>query len=260
MRANKAMLNPGKRRKDGERRGVGLGAVAGAALLVSGCEQGPEAAAAPQATAPSQAAPEAQAVRPPTGPERLVLAFGDSLYAGYNLKRSEAYPARLEEALRKRGINARVVNAGVSGDTTAAGRQRLAFTLSNLPRQPDLAIVGLGGNDMLRALPPAEARANLDAIVGELDQRGIPVVLTGMIAAPNLGQEYGRAFNAIYPELAAKYDAALVPFFLQPVLGRPGMMQADYVHPTAAGVEAIVSATVERVAAALPEQEAAPAA
>ena len=220
-----------------------------AALGLAGCGSdapAPLPAHSSAATGPSEAA------RPPAGPERLILAFGDSLYAGYNLKPRESYPAQLEQALRQRGINAKVVNAGVSGDTTAAGRQRLAFALDNLPRSPDLALVGLGGNDMLRGLPPAQARANLEAIVGELRGRGIPVVLTGMIAAPNLGQDYARDFNRIYPDLAARHDAALVPFFLQAVIGRPRLMQPDHVHPTAAGVAAIVEATVDQVAKALP--------
>ncbi|MET0250923.1 MAG: arylesterase [Novosphingobium sp.] len=194
----------------------------------------------------------AEAPRPPAGPERLILAFGDSLYAGYGLKPDEAYPSQLQTALWAKGINARVVNSGVSGDTTAAGRQRLAFALDNLPRVPDLALVGLGGNDMLRGLPPAEARANLAAILDELDRRKVPVLLTGMLAAPNLGEDYARAFNAIYPELARKHRAALVPFFLQAVIDDPTLQQADHVHPTAPGVARIVAATVDAVAGALP--------
>jgi acyl-CoA thioesterase I len=225
----------------------------GTALALASCDGEAPAPAAEASQAQQVSATAASAPRPPAGPQRLILAFGDSLYAGYNLSRDQAYPAQLERALWQRGVNAEVVNAGVSGDTTAAGRQRLDFTLSNLPRSPDLAIVGLGGNDMLRGLPPAQARANLDAILAELDERGIPVVLTGMLAAPNLWPDYALPFNAIYPDLAAKYDAALVPFFLQPVLGRPQLMQADRIHPTAAGIEAIVAATVDQVAQALPE-------
>ena len=221
-----------------------------ACLLLAAC--GSEAPVASPAPGASPAA-AAEAARPPAGPERLILAFGDSLYAGYGLKANESYPAQLERALRQRGINARVVNAGVSGDTTAAGRQRLGFTLKNLPRTPDLALVGLGGNDMLRGLPPGQTRANLDAILGELDKRGVPVVLTGMLAAPNLGEDYVGEFNRLYPELARKYDAALVPFFLAPVIGKPQLMLPDHVHPTAQGVAAIVAATVDEVAQALPD-------
>ena len=214
-----------------------------AALALVGCDRpGP----VPQPTAAA-----AETVRPPAGPERLIVAFGDSLYAGYGLKPGESWPAKLEKALWARGINARVVNAGVSGDTTAAARQRLAFVLDAQPRTPDLVAVGLGGNDMLRGLPPADARANLDAILSELARRQIPALVTGMLAAPNLGADYAEAFNPIFPALAAKHGAALVPFFLQPIIERPNLLQADHVHPTAAGIDLIVADTVDDVEAAL---------
>ena len=158
----------------------------------------------------------------------------------------------VEKALWARGINAQVVNAGVSGDTTAAARARLAFVLDAQPRTPDLVAVGLGGNDMLRGLSPADARANIDAILTELDRRKIPALLTGMLAAPNLGADYARDFNAIFPALAKKHGAALVPFFLQPVVGRPDLIQPDHVHPTARGIELIVADTVDDVEKALP--------
>jgi acyl-CoA thioesterase I len=116
---------------------------------------------------------------------------------------------------RRNGINARVHNAGVSGDTTAAGKTRLAFVLDNLDRKPDLVVLGLGGNDMLRGIKPAETKANMIAMLDELKRREIPVMLTGMLAAPNLGQDYGNAFNAIFPQLAKQYDAPLYPFFLE---------------------------------------------
>ena len=212
-------------------------------LLMSAC--GAEAPVAQPSGSPGIVA------RGPAGPERLVVAFGDSLYAGYGLKPSEAWPAKLQAALWSRGINAKLVNAGVSGDTTAAGRQRLTFLLDSLPRRPDLVIVGLGGNDMLRALPPAEARANLDAILAELDRRKIPAMLTGMLAAPNLGVDYAREFNAMYPALAKQYDAALVPFFMASVIEKPAMFQRDRVHPTAAGIDLIVADTVDAVAQAI---------
>lgn len=188
------------------------------------------------------------------GPERPILAFGDSLLAGYGLKDGESYPARLEQALRVRGVNARIANAGVSGDTTAAGLQRLDFTLQSQPVRPELAIVSLGGNDMLRGLPPAEARTNLEAILKRLQAEKIRVVLLGMLAAPNLGKDYAAGFNAIYPQLAEKYGAVLVPFFLQPVMDKPDLIQPDHVHPTAIGIDAIVAATVDDVAAALPKR------
>ncbi|MFC3212852.1 arylesterase [Novosphingobium panipatense] len=187
------------------------------------------------------------------GPERPILAFGDSLLAGYGLEDGESYPDRLEQALRARGVNARIVNTGVSGDTTAAGLQRLEFTLKNQSVKPELAIISLGGNDMLRSLPPEETRANLEKILQRLKQDDIPVVLLGMLAAPNLGKDYAAAFNPIYPQLADTYGAVLVPFFLQPVIDKPDLMQGDHVHPTALGIDAIVAATVDDVADALPQ-------
>jgi acyl-CoA thioesterase-1 len=204
---------------------------------------------------PSPSASVAANVVPVTGPARQILAFGDSLFAGYGVERGESYPAKLEAALRARGIDATVVNAGVSGDTTAAGRQRLAFVLDGLAKAPDLAIVELGGNDLLRGLPPTETRANLDAILKDLTARGIPVLLMGMRSPPNPGPEYQQAFDAIYPALADTYDTELVPFFLAPVWGKPDLIQQDRVHPTAQGVEALVAATSDEVADALPDAD-----
>ena len=216
-----------------------------AALSLNGCER-------PATPEPSPTTATAKTPRPPAGPERLIVAFGDSLYAGYGLKPGESWPSGIEQALWARGINAKVVNAGVSGDTTAAARARLAFVLDAQTRKPDLVAVGLGGNDMLRGLPPAQARANIDAILTELDKRKIPALLTGMLAAPNLGAEYAKDFNAIFPQLAKQHKAALVPFFLQPVLGKPDLIQPDHVHPTARGIALIVADTVDDVEKALP--------
>ena len=179
---------------------TGLGVLSGVLLMLGGCSSG---SPVPQ----PQAVTTSEASRPPAGPERLIVAFGDSLYAGYGLKPGESWPSGVEKALWARGINAKVVNAGVSGDTTAAARARLAFVLDAQPRTPDLVAVGLGGNDMLRGLPPAQARANIDAILTELDRRKIPALLTGMLAAPNLGADYARDFNAIFPALAKKHGS-----------------------------------------------------
>jgi acyl-CoA thioesterase-1 len=187
-------------------------------------------------------------------PERTILAFGNSLFAGYRLGRTQSYPARLQAALKARGINSRVTNAGVSGDTSASGLQRIEFVLDGLGKPPDLAIVELGGNDLLRGISPIETRENLNAILNELRERNVPVLLMGMRAPPNLGEAYVAAFDAIYPELAERHSAALVPFFLEPVYGKPGMTQADRVHPTAAGVDALVAATVDEVEDALGEE------
>lgn len=172
---------------------------------------------------------------------KLVLAFGDSLYAGYGLAPAEAFPAQLEKALRQQGVAATVHNAGVSGDTSAAGLQRLSFTLDGLPRKPELAIVGLGGNDMLRGLDPAATRANLLEICRQLRRRGIRVVLTGMLAAPNLGRDYSSRFNGLFPQVAAQCGATLYPFFLDDVVTDRALMLADRVHPNASGVERIVA-------------------
>lgn len=226
------------------------GAVATPALLamaLSGC--GPST---PEA-APNAVSSEGFPPLPPVmGAETRIVALGDSLFAGYGLEPGQSYPARLEGALRGRGINARMMNAGVSGDTTAGGLQRLDFTLNSLTQPPALVIVSLGGNDMLRGLPPEQTRANLDAILGKLKARKVPVMLLGMIAAPNLGADYSGKFNPIYPALAKKYDAKLVPFFLQPLIGKPDLVQADHIHPTASGVELLVADTAAKVAEALP--------
>ncbi len=201
---------------------------------------------------PSAQAHEAASEPAVKGPEVDILALGDSLLAGYGLNFGESYPAKLEKALRARGINARVSNAGVSGNTTADGLARLAFTLDNQPRPPGLVILSLGGNDMLRGLPPADARKNLDAILAEFDKRHIPVVIMGILAAPNLGPSYARDFDGIFPALAKKHHDVLVPFFLAAVVGKPELVQADHVHPTALGVDAIVKATIDTVVKALP--------
>lgn len=171
----------------------------------------------------------------------LVLVFGDSLYAGYGLDQGRGFAPALERALADGGLPARVINGGVSGDTSAAALARLAFTLDGLPRKPDLVLVGLGGNDMLRGFQPETTRANIDAILTELDRRGIDAMLTGMLAAPNLGADYAASFNALYPALARRHDAPLYPFFLEGVLGRPALMLADGIHPNAQGVRAIVA-------------------
>lgn len=183
----------------------------------------------------------------------LVVAFGDSLYAGYGLGPNEGFPAKLEKALKEKGISATISNAGVSGDTTAAGLRRLVFTLEGFARKPDLVMVNLGGNDMLRGIDPKETRANLTAICEELRRRGIPIILTGMVAAPNMGRDYAEKFNAIYPDLAKQFDATLYPFFLDGVVTQPNLMQKDRVHPTAQGIDIIVRKVEPLVARKLAE-------
>ena len=225
------------------------GTIGAAALLLAACSDDAPPAPAETEQARNESAAEAEVA----GEERRILAFGDSLFAGYGLAEDEGYPEKLEAALRARGINARVADAGISGDTTAGGRQRIAFVLDAMERAPDLALVELGGNDLLRGLSPAEARANLATILAELQSRGIPAVVYGMRAPPNAGPEYQAAFDAMYPELARQYDAVLVPFFMEPLLGRPEWVQPDRIHPTAEGIDAMVAATVDAVAGALPK-------
>ena len=186
--------------------------------------------------------------------DQLVVAFGDSLYAGYRLAPNEGLAPQLQAALQAAGMNARVHNAGVSGDTTAAGKTRLAFVLDNLDRKPDLVVLGLGGNDMLRGIKPEETKANMTAMMDELKRRDIPVVLTGMLAAPNLGADYVNAFNGIFPGLAKGYGAALYPFFLDGVVTDAALMLPDDIHPNAKGVSRVVEGLSPLVEAALKQQ------
>ncbi len=167
-----------------------------------------------------------------------IVAFGDSLSAGYGLSADAAFPAVLERALRARGHNVEIVNAGVSGDTATAGLDRLDWSV---PDGTDGVIVELGANDMLRGTDPAVARRAIEAIVERLKARGVPVMLAGMYASPNLGVEYGRAFNRIFPDIAKKHDLVLYPFFLDGVVGETSLNLPDGLHPTAKGVEVIVS-------------------
>ncbi len=218
--------------------------------LLAGCDRTPEVPAPPPATnmvTPVVATPS------PQGPERLILAFGDSLYAGYGLDRGQSLPDALQNRLRKDGINATIVNAGVSGDTSAAGRQRFAFALDNMKRKPDLILLGLGGNDVLRQISPSETRANMTAMMDEAKRRGITVMLTGMMAPPNLGPEYSSQFNGIWTDLSKTYDATLYPFILDGVIGDPALMQADHVHPNRTGVDRITARVAPLVETALGE-------
>ena len=173
-----------------------------------------------------------------------LVAFGDSLTQGYGLPPEDGLVPQLEGWLRGKGADVRVVNAGVSGDTTAGGAARIAWTLTP---DVDAIIVTLGGNDLLRGIDPATSRANLDAILTETDAHRLPVLLIGMSAPGNYGPEYKTAFDAIYPELAASHGAALVGSFFAPLLAKGGdpaslasFLQADGIHPNAAGVQKIV--------------------
>jgi len=185
-------------------------------------------------------------------PERpLVLAFGDSLTAGYGLDQGLGFAPQLQATLRRHGIAAAVVDGGVSGDTTEAGKARLGWTLDGLERKPDLVILELGANDMLRALDPKLTEANLDAMLSELKRRQIPVLLTGMRAAPNLDPAYIARFEAIYSSLAKKHGVTLYPFFMEGVAAQQGMVQSDGLHPTFEGVKRVVTGITPDVKQAL---------
>ena len=185
-------------------------------------------------------------------PERpLVLAFGDSLTAGYGLDQGLGFAPQLQATLRRHGIAATVADGGVSGDTSEAGKTRLGWTLDGLDRQPDLVILELGSNDMLRGLDSELTERNLDAMLTELELRQIPVLLAGMRAAPNLDPAYVARFEAIYPALARRHGAALYPFFLDGVAAQKGMQLADGMHPTFEGVKRIVTGIVPAVKRAL---------
>jgi len=174
----------------------------------------------------------------PAAADKLhIVVFGDSLTAGYGLSEKAAFPARLEDALQRRGFAVRVSNAGVSGDTSAGGLARLAWTLGD---RPDLMIVELGANDALRGLNPQQTRQNLDRILSRLSQRHILALLAGMKAPRNLGEDYYTKFDRLYPELARRHQVPFYPFFLEGVAGVPDLNQADGIHPNAAGVEVIV--------------------
>lgn len=181
----------------------------------------------------------------------VILAFGDSLVAGYGLARSEGFAPQLEAALRARGIEASVINAGVSGNTAGGGSVRIKWVLERLPEPPDLAIVAFGGNDMLRAIPASETREDMETILRTLQEREIPAVLAGMLAPPFLGERYTREFNAIFPQLARQYGAGFYPFFLAGVAGKPKLNLPDRVHPNADGVARMVAGILPVVIDAL---------
>ena len=177
-----------------------------------------------------------------------VVALGDSLTAGYGVTGENAFPAKLQQALAKRGVEAAIVNAGVSGDTVADGLARLDWSI---PDGTQAVLVELGANDMLRGLNPVRTKASLEEILSRLKARGIPAMILGMRAAPNLGPDYQAAFDGIFPELATKYGAPLYPFFLDGVAGNGALNQPDGLHPNVKGVEVIVERAAPAIAAFL---------
>jgi len=182
----------------------------------------------------------APAAAQPAGAGRplKIVAFGDSLTAGFGLPADAAFPARLQRALSRKGLAVEVANAGVSGDTSADGLARLDWSV---PDDADAVILELGANDALRGIDPQRTHAALDAIVQRLVARRIPVLLAGMRAPPNMGADYAQAFDAIYPDLAAAHALIFYPFFLDGVAAERGLNQGDGLHPTAAGVDVIVA-------------------
>nr|WP_310525299.1 arylesterase [Polymorphobacter sp.] len=180
---------------------------------------------------------------------KTIVAFGDSLTAGYQLRPGEGFAPQLQAALKAKGRDVTVVNAGVSGDTTAQGKARLNWVLAGMKTKPDVVILELGANDMLRGQPPAAAKANLEAMITAFQAKGVRVILAGMQAQPNLGAKYVKEFNAIYPALAKSRAIAFYPFFMDGVAAVPGMQLGDGLHPTPKGVKIIVAKmlpTVER--------------
>ena len=173
-----------------------------------------------------------------------LAVIGDSLSAGHGLAVDEAFPAQLERRLRELGVEMTVLNAGVSGDTSAGGRARVDWVLGD---RPHFAIVELGANDGMRGIDPFDMEVNLAVIIERLQARGVSVMLAGMYAPPNLGRDYADAFNAVFPRLAARYGVALYPFFLDGVAAEPSLNQDDGIHPTAAGIAVIVERILPHV-------------
>lgn len=184
--------------------------------------------------------------------EKTIIAFGDSLTAGYGLPDSDSFPSQLERALRSAGQNVRIINAGVSGDTTAGGLERLDWVMQD---RADLVIVALGANDALRGVDPKSTRKNLDQIIRKIKATGTPVLLAGMKAPPNLGLVFSGGYNSIYTDLADKHDLPLYPFFLEGVVAKPMLNQRDGIHPNADGVAVIVANIMPEVIEVLEEND-----
>ena len=188
----------------------------------------------PFPTRPEPSSTPSSSTAAPTGPRIVIL--GDSLTAGLGLPTDQSYPARLQQRLNEEGAHYQIVNAGVSGDTSAGGLARLDWALEGDVR---VMIVALGGNDGLRGLPPEELKKNLAAIIERAQSRGIRVILAGMEAPPNYGRDYIVAFHRVYPALASEYHVALVPFLLDGVAGNDALNQRDGIHPSAAGARIV---------------------
>lgn len=198
----------------------------------------PENGAPVETSAPATETPDASAPAASRESRPRIVALGDSLTAGLGLDPDESFPALLQERIDQEGLDFQVVNAGVSGDTSAGGLRRLALALEGDVR---VLIVALGGNDGLRGLPPADLRANLAAMIERAQSRQIAVVLAGMEAPPNLGAEYTRAFREVYSSLAKEYGVVLLPFLLADVAGMSDLNQSDGIHPNVEGTRIVAN-------------------
>lgn len=205
-------------------------------LLLAGCGSSP-APDAPRSTAPPTTASPARADAGPASESKPRVVFlGDSLTAGLGLPADQSYPAIIGRKLKAQGHDVEIVNAGVSGDTSAGGLRRLEWSLQGDVR---VLVVALGANDGLRGLPAGEMKKNLKAILDQAASRNIPVVLAGMEAPPNFGADYTRDFRQVYADLAKEYDVRFVPFMLLGVAGNPSLNQSDGIHPNARGAEMV---------------------
>ena len=184
------------------------------------------------------------AIHPALAAPKTLMLYGDSLMAGLGVAPEEAFAAQLQQGLAAAGEDVTIVNASVSGDTSGAALARLDWSLAD---KPDAVVLALGGNDMLRSLPPEAMAENLRAILTRLKADDIPVLLLGMRASPSLGQDYVTAFDAVFPTLAAEFDVPLYPFFLEGVALDPALNQPDGIHPNAAGVKIVVAAVLPEV-------------
>jgi len=218
----------------------------GMVLVLAGCDEQPTA---------TQTGSEPAAINPAY--EGTIAAVGDSLTAGLGVAEAQAYPAQLARRLAADGYNYRVVNAGVSGETSSGALARIGWVISSL--SPDIVILETGANDGLRGLDPGLLEANLDALVTALKGRDIQVVLAGMRMLPNLGPEYTQAFAKIYPQVAGEHDVVLIPFFLEGVAGTVKFNQPDRLHPTAEGYARIVETIYPFVIKAIEQHRAATA-
>jgi len=180
----------------------------------------------------------------------VIAALGDSLFSGFGIAAGESFPAQLEQRLKGDGYSVSVVNYGISGDTTAGGVNRVDAIIQ---QKPYMILLGLGANDLLRGVPPAETRKNLDAIMARIHKAGIKMILTTMQAPLTLGVQYAEAYNGMYPELAGTYGATMTPFLLAHVFGNPQYMQADGAHPNKDGVLVMVNNVYQTVATSLPK-------